>query len=189
MSGAGRLVAQVGGRDVRLEVRSRGGDRYRVLVDGAEKTVEAREHDGILLLRIGDEVIEAAVAREAGDGAAAYGSAAGRHAVEQGGERRYAVSIRGRIHSVILRDPLHATTAEQGLRISGPVELRSVMPGRIAAVLVEEGEVVAAGQGVIVVEAMKMENELAAPREGRIASIQVRRGDTVEAGALLLRID
>jgi biotin carboxyl carrier protein len=169
-------TARLGERDIRLEVESRGGDRFRVTVDGCERAVEARERDGILLLRIGDEVIEAAVAPEGGNG--------GRRS-----ERGFAVTIRGRVHAVVLQDPLHSSPPGQGIRIEGPVDLRSVMPGRIAAVLVEEGQVVAAGQGVVVVEAMKMENELSAPKEGRIASIQVRRGDTVEAGALLLRIE
>ncbi len=173
---AGRTTARVGGRDIPIEIDSRGGDRFRVMVDGHERAVEARERDGILLLRIGDEVIEAAVAPDGGNGG-------------RGAARARAVTIRGRVYEVTLQDTLHATAPGQAIRIAGPIDLRSVMPGRIAAVLVKEGETVAAGQGVIVVEAMKMENELSAPKEGRIASIQVRRGDTVEAGALLLRIE
>jgi biotin carboxyl carrier protein len=59
------------------------------------------------------------------------------------------------------------------------------MPGRVVRVLVVPGDEVQAGQGLVVVEAMKMENELKAPRSGRVLELPVRDGDTVEAGALL----
>jgi len=60
------------------------------------------------------------------------------------------------------------------------------MPGRVVRVIVPEGTPVEAGQGLVVVEAMKMENELRAPRQGRILQIAVREGQAVEAGALLV---
>ena len=59
------------------------------------------------------------------------------------------------------------------------------MPGRVVRVLVAAGADVAAGQGLVVVEAMKMENELRAPRAGRVAEVAVREGEAVDAGALL----
>jgi biotin carboxyl carrier protein len=65
----------------------------------------------------------------------------------------------------------------------------SAMPGRIVRLLVQEGQVVTRGQAVIVVEAMKMENEIAAGRAGRVGAIAVRPGQAVEAGAVLLVID
>jgi biotin carboxyl carrier protein len=63
------------------------------------------------------------------------------------------------------------------------------MPGRIVRVLVAAGETVAAGQGCVVVEAMKMQNELKAPRAGRIARLTAAVGDTVPAGAVLLVVE
>jgi biotin carboxyl carrier protein len=63
------------------------------------------------------------------------------------------------------------------------------MPGRIVRLLVEKGEVVAAHQGVIVVEAMKMQNELKSPKNGRVAEIRVSPGDTVAAGDILAIIE
>jgi biotin carboxyl carrier protein len=60
------------------------------------------------------------------------------------------------------------------------------MPGRVVRVLVEAGKDVEAGQGLVVVEAMKMENELRALRAGRVTEIAVREGQTVETGALLV---
>jgi biotin carboxyl carrier protein len=59
------------------------------------------------------------------------------------------------------------------------------MPGRVVRVLAAAGTEVAAGQGLVVVEAMKMENELRAPHAGRVAELTVREGQAVEAGATL----
>jgi biotin carboxyl carrier protein len=59
------------------------------------------------------------------------------------------------------------------------------MPGRVVRVLAEPGVDVVAGQGLFVIEAMKMENELKAPRAGRLREVAVREGQAVEAGALL----
>jgi biotin carboxyl carrier protein len=62
------------------------------------------------------------------------------------------------------------------------------MPGRIVKVLVKEGGAVAVGDAVIVVEAMKMENELRATREGVVAKVHVKEGDRVEGGAVLVEL-
>ena len=60
------------------------------------------------------------------------------------------------------------------------------MPGLVLKIEVEVDQEVEAGQGLIIVEAMKMENELKAPRRGRVDEVAVREGQAVEAGALLL---
>jgi biotin carboxyl carrier protein len=71
---------------------------------------------------------------------------------------------------------------------TGPRSIVSPMPGRIVKVLVREGEVVAAHQGLIVVEAMKMENELRAPRAGQVSAVKVVEGMSVEAKAVLVTL-
>lgn len=71
---------------------------------------------------------------------------------------------------------------------TGEQRLNAPMPGRIVRVLVKAGDEVAARQGLVVMEAMKMENELVALRAGRVAEVAVTEGDTVEAGRLLLRL-
>ncbi len=71
---------------------------------------------------------------------------------------------------------------------SGPLEVRSIIPGRIVAVSVAPGDAVAAGQQLMALEAMKMQNELRAPREGTIERIAVGVGQNVELGDLLLVI-
>jgi biotin carboxyl carrier protein len=68
---------------------------------------------------------------------------------------------------------------------SGPQRLAAPMPGKIVKVLVKQGEAVSARQPLVVIEAMKMENELRAASDGRVAEIHVRDGQSVEAGALL----
>jgi biotin carboxyl carrier protein len=68
---------------------------------------------------------------------------------------------------------------------SGPMRVVAPMPGKIVRVLVRTGEAVHARQPLIVIEAMKMENELRAAGDGTVAEIQVRDGQSVEAGALL----
>ena len=59
------------------------------------------------------------------------------------------------------------------------------MPGKIVGVLVAAGEIVQAGQGLLVVEAMKMQNEIFAPKSGTLEKLLVREGQTVNAGELL----
>ncbi len=67
--------------------------------------------------------------------------------------------------------------------------VKSPMPGRVARVLVGVGDRVAARQGVVVVEAMKMENELRAPRDGVVTEVKVFQGAAIEAGAVLVVIE
>ena len=71
---------------------------------------------------------------------------------------------------------------------SGPQRLVAPMPGKVVRVLVKAGEAVRARQPLVVVEAMKMENELRAGRDGTVADIHAREGASVDAGALLIII-
>ncbi len=71
---------------------------------------------------------------------------------------------------------------------TGPVEVHAIIPGRIVALSVKAGDEVTAGQQVLVLEAMKMQNELRAPREGRVERIPIAVGDNVEVGDLLMVI-
>lgn len=70
--------------------------------------------------------------------------------------------------------------------ISGVQEIKSPMPSRVVKILKGEGDEVAADEGVIVVEAMKMESELKSPIAGKIKNIMVKEGDAVESGTVLL---
>jgi biotin carboxyl carrier protein len=63
------------------------------------------------------------------------------------------------------------------------------MPGKVVRVLVREGDAVEAGAGLVVVEAMKMENELRSARRGRVGKVHAREGQAVEGGALLVELE
>ena len=79
--------------------------------------------------------------------------------------------------------------AGAGAQGSGPQRVVSPMPGKIVRVLVKAGDQVAAKQGLVVVEAMKMENELRAARDGRVRELSVAEGQSVDAGTVLLVVE
>ncbi len=85
-------------------------------------------------------------------------------------------------------DP-RAAAGATGTRTEGEERVRAPMPGRVLRILVKPGDMVAARQGLIVIEAMKMENELTAVRAGRVREVAVTEGATVEAGRLLVSLD
>jgi 3-methylcrotonyl-CoA carboxylase alpha subunit len=98
----------------------------------------------------------------------------------------YEVDILGIGHDAAVMDPMR-----KALRMAagaGADVIRTAMPGRVVRILVSEGEQVAKGAPVIVVEAMKMENELEAPREGTVARICVSEGDQVEGKTVLVEL-
>ena len=89
---------------------------------------------------------------------------------------------------VTLSDP-GRQAREKRVDTKGTAAVVSAMPGKVVRVLVSVGDKVEAGQGVMVVEAMKMENEITAPKPGRVSSIAVQPEDTVERGGELLVIE
>jgi biotin carboxyl carrier protein len=88
-----------------------------------------------------------------------------------------------------VRDPRTRRFAGQTVAHKGPLDVLAPMPGKIVRVLVGRGQAVAQDQGLVVIEAMKMQNELRAPRAGRITEVHVREGIGIEAGARLLRLE
>jgi biotin carboxyl carrier protein len=86
-----------------------------------------------------------------------------------------------------LRD--RARRGREATAHGGPTEVRAIIPGRVVAVSIVPGDSVVAGQQLLVVEAMKMQNELRAPRDGLIASLAVGPGRTIEVGDLLLVLE
>lgn len=79
--------------------------------------------------------------------------------------------------------------AGAGAAATGPQRVLAPMPGKVVRVLVKPGDDVKARQGLVVVEAMKMENELRAARDGRVRDVAVTEGQSVDAGALLLVVE
>ena len=92
--------------------------------------------------------------------------------------------------AVELRDPRSLRSRRDGTRdASGPRKLVAPMPGRIVRVLVSEKSEVEAGQGILVVEAMKMQNEIKSPKKGVVQKILATQGATVNAGDVLAIVE
>ena len=102
----------------------------------------------------------------------------------------FSVTVAGALHRVQIEDEreraAHAAERERG---SGGADVKSVMPGIVVDVLVSAGQSVAKGQPLLILEAMKMQNEIQAPQAGRVASLHVQKGATVGNGALLVRLE
>jgi biotin carboxyl carrier protein len=151
-----------------IEVRPTEGG-YLVTIDGTTKTVDtARVDASVYSLIVEGRSYDVSVRRIDRDTVA----------VKYGGYRR----------EIKIVDPLSAA-ASAGGGLTGPSQIKAVMPGRVVAVLVEEGQTVRAGQGVLVLEAMKMENEVTAPQDGVVKAMAVAPDQSVEAGATLAIIE
>ena len=170
---------EIGGRR-RQVVVTRTGDTFAVSVDGRTRQVDAARIDGHSLSLLVETVWPDRPPVTAGyEVSVVADTPSGQHVVHVGavpivatlnGRRRWGRKEEG-----------HAGG-------SGPQRLAAPMPGKVVRVLVAAGDRVSARQPVVVVEAMKMENELRASREGTVAEIHVREGMSVDAGALLIVI-
>jgi biotin carboxyl carrier protein len=111
--------------------------------------------------------------------------------VVEGGPAEWVVTLRGRRVAVTARsrrDRLIAEAQQQAGGLRGPVEVRATLPGLVLHVLVEVGQLVEAGDPLVTIEAMKMQNEIRAPRAGQVASIAAKPGQTLATGAPLVRL-
>jgi biotin carboxyl carrier protein len=102
------------------------------------------------------------------------------------------VHVDGRVVPVQIRQagsPGRQKREGAGAAVTGPQRIVSPMPGKVVRVLVKAGDEVTARQGLVVVEAMKMENELRAARNGRVRDVAVSEGQSVEAGTVLLVVE
>ena len=87
------------------------------------------------------------------------------------------------------RDPRQWTQGQSSDSEHGTVTIKAAMPGKVVEVLVELGEMIETGQGLLVVEAMKMQNEVKAPKSGAVQAIRVEAGDSVSAGQALIVVE
>ncbi|MBI5538368.1 MAG: biotin/lipoyl-binding protein [Deltaproteobacteria bacterium] len=164
-----RYFVTFDGPEIPVDVTAVPGGGYDVRLDGERVDADVVALPDALSIRIGNRVIDLVVEGTLPElGVSATGMRA-RVRVE---------SERGRAASAARRKLGPETGA-----------VASPMPGRIVKVLVELGAEVQADQPLVVVEAMKMENELRAPKGGKIAKIAVQAGDRVEAGTILLEVD
>ncbi len=94
-----------------------------------------------------------------------------------------------RRHIISIADARDRSGATKKVAAAGPIELRAQMPGKIIKLLVEVGARVQAGQGLIVIEAMKMQNEMKSPKDGLVSKIHVSEGATIAAGETLIVVE
>jgi len=101
------------------------------------------------------------------------------------------VLVRGDVFRVDVADErsLRLRAGAAPLKVEGRVVLTAPMPGKVVRVLVKQGESVQEGQGLVVVEAMKMENELKSPKAGTVTEVWAKEGSPVEANAKLLTVE
>ena len=104
-------------------------------------------------------------------------------------EGRYLVAVNGDRFEVVVQDPRRPGRQAGVSDTEGPQEVASPMPGRVVKVEVRAGETVAAGQGLVVVEAMKMQNEIKSPKAGCVTAVYVEEGGSVAAGEPMVVIE
>ena len=158
-----------GGRTRTVEVRRENG-RFIVSLDGRPHEVSVSEINGALSLLIGPP---------------------------EGGHHSYEVFVgKGVVHvdgtpvEVELARPTWARRGDHAAHDhSGPQRLAAPMPGKIVKVLVKAGDRVEPRQGLVVVEAMKMENELRSRAAGTVTEVRAIEGSSVEAGAILIVVE
>ena len=166
-----KLTADVDGEEFSLEIRKENGATEYILSGARSQSGQASitpTMPGVYSVLLRNKSFTVALAR-------------------RGNELE--VWANGRRHAVALRDPRDRSGTAGRVSAAGPVEIRAQMPGKVIKLLVERGAKVASGQGVIIVEAMKMQNEMKSPKDGAVTKIHVAEGGTVAAGEALMVIE
>jgi acetyl/propionyl-CoA carboxylase alpha subunit len=107
------------------------------------------------------------------------------------GDENWQVLLRGRLYDAIVEDEREKrlrSTAGGGVAEGGEYIMKAPMPGLVVAVQVKDGDVVKKGQTLIILESMKMQNELKSPKDGTISRIRVKQGDSIEIKAPMLSV-
>ena len=165
------FIARIGEKQSRVNVKEAGTSIYDVSVDGREYKVDAHKMEPtIYSLLVNGLSFEVDVG--------VNGSV-------------YSVFVQGESYEIDLADEKRRRVTLGDLQGSavGRQVIAAPMPGKVVKILVKQGDKVKRGQGVIVVEAMKMENELKSPKDGTVGQIHVMEGQTVEASTRLLIVE
>jgi biotin carboxyl carrier protein len=164
-----KLKAVIEDREQELTVRI-DGDRVKAEISGRVYDLELREPEPGSYLFLRDvEVHECRVSKA---------------------KDRLAVSLHGQNYKVEIIDPKRLRSGSDADRHHhGLAQIIAPMPGKVVRIHIETGAAVEKGSGIVVVEAMKMQNEMKAPRAGVVVSINVKPGDTVNAGDVLAVIE
>lgn len=167
-----KLQAQIAGAEHALELR-RDGTHVVAAIDDRRYELEAREIAlGVYLLQWGSRVYECRVR-----GVDAAGGAS-------------EVDVGRQVFAITLIDPKRLRSSQtSGAQTDGSARIAAPMPGRVVRVLVEVGARVEVGAGLVVVEAMKMQNEMKSPKAGVVTALNAEPGSTVNAGDVLVVIE
>lgn len=165
------LIAETAGKKHAVEIVS-DGKRLCATVDERTYELEVTEPEtDVFLLKKDGAIFESSVSSQANTAESL-------------------VRIGNEVHEVTIIDPKRLRGAKgDDASASGKVEIKTAMPGKVVRILVSEGDAVQKGDGVIVVEAMKMQNEMKSPKDGTITVIRPAEGDTVSAGDVLVVIE
>jgi biotin carboxyl carrier protein len=165
--------------------------RLAVRVDGRESSLEFRETGGKCRFRHGDSEERVADVRQVEPGVYSVILEDGRsfEAKIEAGLDGVFVASGGRRFAVQVSDPRRWAPRRAAATSGGRQFLSAPMPGKVVRLLVSQGDPVEAGQGIAVVEAMKMQNEMKSARAGTVISLSVKEGDTVSAGQVLACIE
>lgn len=109
--------------------------------------------------------------------------------VHQAAAGTYEAHVAGTALAIEIRDPRRLFLQQAGSATAGSQPVRAPMPGKVLSVLVRAGDEVSTDQGLLVVEAMKMQNELRSPRAGRVTAVKVGAGDSVSSGDTLVVVE
>ena len=157
----------------RVHLEQRGDGTYQISVGDRAYEVNVVSAGDILSLVLEDgRQFEVAVRR------------AGNH-----GSHHYQVSSSRGLDTLEIMDPLTHLLRQSKGESEGSGRVAALMPGRVVEILLEEGAAVEKGQGVVVVEAMKMKNEIQAETSGRVVRIFVEPGQNVEGGDPLFEVE
>lgn len=163
-----KYEAEIDSRLLHIELDQRNG-RVTAIIEGRSYDTEVlRPEDGVYLILAGDQVFEARIWPDV------MGT--------------LNVSFRGHTFSAKIIDRKHRRTGEEHGE-EGQQQLIAPMPGKVVRVLLQAGDEVEAGQGVVIVEAMKMQNEIKSSKKGRVLEIRVTEGETVNAGQMLAVVE
>jgi biotin carboxyl carrier protein len=167
-----KLQAEIGEEKYQVEVR-REGTRVFADIEGRQYELEASEPEpNVFLLKHEGRVHEIFVSPPSGAGEPLH--------------------VRAGTHEIDVRiiDPKRLRgTGVAGEHAGGVAEIKTAMPGKVVRILVSVGDSVSKGDGVIVVEAMKMQNEMKSPKDGVVSEIRVAESDTVSASEVLMVIE
>lgn len=167
-----KLKAELGGEEHQISIQQ-SDSKIAAEIDGRKYRLELRDlGEGDYLLIDGHTIYNCHVV----------------DAVNQPGDLE--VTLRGTSYKLKLIDPKRLRSAQSGTaHHKGAAEIVAPMPGKVVRVLVQSGVEVEAGAGILVVEAMKMQNEMKAPKAGKVVSINAVVGATVNAGDVLAVVE